>query len=170
VALESVAGDPAHAVVVMGEFAGVASPASAFTPIVGAEVRIPAGSRVRLPLHPEWEYAIVGVSGDLRVATDADTAETVGDMQLLYLGIHRDGVDVVSDTGTTLFLLGGEPFEDEIVMWWNFVGRSHEEIVAAREEWEAGSARFGHVVGHGAERVPAPPLPGVRLRRRARRL
>lgn len=169
-ALPAGSGDPAEVVVVMGEFAGAASPASAFTPIVGAEVRVPAGSRVRLPLHPEWEYAVVGVDGDIRVATDAATTRTVGDLQLLYLGIARDGIEVHSETGATLFLLGGEPFEDEIVMWWNFVGRSHEEIVTAREEWETGAARFGHVVGHGDERVPAPPLPGVRLRRRARRL
>jgi redox-sensitive bicupin YhaK (pirin superfamily) len=163
-------GGPAEAVVVMGEFDGVASPASAYTPIVGAEIRVPAGSRVRLPLHPEWEYAVVGVEGDLHVATDADTDTSVGDLQLLYLGIQRDEIEVHSPTGATLFLLGGEPFEDEIVMWWNFVGRSHDEIVSARDEWESGSPRFGHVVGHGDERVPAPPLPGVRLRRRARRL
>jgi redox-sensitive bicupin YhaK (pirin superfamily) len=168
--LPAVSGAAAEAVVVMGEFAGVVSPASAFTPIVGAEVRVAAGSSVRLPLHPDWEYAIVGVEGDLRVAADADADASVGDMQLLYLGIHRDGIEVRSDAGATLFLVGGEPFEDEIVMWWNFVGRSHEEIVAARDEWEAGSDRFGHVVGHGDERVPAPPLPGVRLRRRTRRL
>jgi hypothetical protein len=55
-------------------------------------------------------------------------------------------------------------------MWWNFVGRSHEEVVDAREAWEAGASRFGHVVGHGQERVPAPPLPGVRLTRRRRRI
>jgi hypothetical protein len=65
-------------------------------------------------------------------------------------------------------LLGGEPFPDELVMWWNFVGRSHEEIAAARADWENGD-RFGHIPGHGNERVPAPELPGVRLRPRSRR-
>ena len=69
-----------------------------------------------------------------------------------------------------VFLLGGAPFEDEIVMWWNFVGRSHDEIVDARDAWETGDARFGHVVDHGPERVPAPPLPAVRLTRRRRRV
>ena len=68
------------------------------------------------------------------------------------------------------FLLGGEPFEADIVMWWNFVGRSHDEIVEAREAWEAGSERFGHVIDHGDERVPAPPMPGVRLTQRRRRV
>ena len=66
-------------------------------------------------------------------------------------------------------LIGGEPLGEPIVMWWNFVGRSHDEIVEARDAWEAGSARFGHVVDHGDERVPAPPLPAVRLTPRRRR-
>jgi hypothetical protein len=69
-----------------------------------------------------------------------------------------------------VFVLGGEPFEDDIVMWWNFVGRSHDEIAEARDAWEAGTERFGHVVGHGDERIPAPPLPGVRLTQRRRRV
>jgi hypothetical protein len=54
-------------------------------------------------------------------------------------------------------------------MWWNFVGRTHEEIVEARDAWEASAARFGRVIDHGDERVPAPPLPAVRLTRRRRR-
>ncbi len=160
----------ARATVVMGELGGVRSPATAHTPIVGAEVRLPAGSRIRLPLHPEWEYAVVGVAGAPRVHTDPDAATEVASMQLLYLGVGRDGIELSAETDTTLFLLGGAPFEDEIVMWWNFVGRDHDEIAAARADWEAGAARFAPVVDHGPERVPAPPLPNVRLTRRHRRI
>ncbi|MGC5172311.1 pirin family protein [Microbacterium sp. DT81.1] len=160
----------AHAVVVMGEFAGVVSPASAYTPIVGAEVRVSPGTRVRLPLKPEWEYALLAVDGD--ISADADAAASalswqIGD--LLYLGISRDHIDVTSASGATVFVLGGEPFPDEIVMWWNFVGRDHDEIVEAREEWEGSSERFGQVIDHGDERIPAPPLPAVRLTPRRRR-
>jgi len=54
-------------------------------------------------------------------------------------------------------------------MWWNFVGRSHDEIVEAREAWEAQAPRFGAVIDHGPERIPAPPLPAVRLTPRKRR-
>ncbi|MFT4210777.1 MAG: pirin family protein [Microbacterium sp.] len=161
-------GADAAATVVMGSFAGVASPASAYTPIVGAEVRVPAGTSVELPLEPAWEHAVVGVAGDVTV--DADGPRAVAPLELLYLGAGRAGVTVQAASAATLFLLGGAPFEDEIVMWWNFVGRTHEEIVAARQDWEAGAARFGHVVGHGAERIPAPPLPHVRLTGRRRRL
>jgi redox-sensitive bicupin YhaK (pirin superfamily) len=183
------------ATVVIGELAGVTSPASAFTPLVGAEVAIAPGAMARIPLRRDWEYALVGVFGDTLVDTRSDASSrtdasngtdapsgtdpaasdsSLAPQQLLYLGSDRDHVDVTTRGGSahdtaTLFLIGGEPFEDDIVMWWNFVGRAHDEIVEARDAWEAGAARFGHVVGHGEERVPAPPLPAVRLTPRRRR-
>lgn len=177
-------GAPAgSATVVMGELAGTVSPASAFTPLVGAEIAVPAGSTARIPLRHDWEYALVGAFGtacvdtapiDTRTDASARTpagphAAPLGPHELLYLGIHRDHIDVTAQESATLFLIGGEPFESDLVMWWNFVGRSHDEIVEARDAWEAGSARFGHVVDHGDERVPAPPLPAVRLTPRRRR-
>jgi redox-sensitive bicupin YhaK (pirin superfamily) len=185
-------GAPGEAIVVMGTLGGVDSPATAYTPIVGAELHIPAGSRVRIPLDPAWEHALVGVEGiaDVHAAvpptlqtagTDAaglpggngstgDGAIELDRRHLLYLGTHRESIEVTAPEGATLFLLGGEPFEDDIVMWWNFVGRSHDEIVDAREQWEARSERFGHVIDHGDERIPAPPMPAVRLTRRRRRV
>ena len=165
VELEAITGEPGGATVVMGELAGVSSPASTYTPIVGAELRIPAGSSVRVPLNPAWEHALIAVDGEAAVASTALDAA-----HLLYLGLQRDDVVIESASGATLFLLGGEPFEDDIVMWWNFVGRSHEEIVEAREAWESGAERFGRVVDHGDERIPAPPMPAVRLTRRRRRV
>ena len=170
ISLPSASGPPGEATVVLGMLGGTQSPAAVYTPIVGAELRFPAGSRVRVPLETAWEYALVGVEGDVSVITAPASHVRVDSAHLLYLGVNRDEVEVTSESGATLFLLGGEPFEDDIVMWWNFVGRSHEEIVEAREAWEAASARFGHVVGHGDERIPAPPLPAVRLTRRLRRV
>lgn len=171
--LPGAAGPPGVATVVLGELAGVVSPATVHTPIVGTEIRIPAGGRVEIPLRAEWEYAIVGVEATARVRTGIPSADATVDVDrahLLYLGTGRDTVAVTADQDTLVFLLGGEPFEDEIVMWWNFVGRTHEEIVDARDAWETDAARFGHVIDHGDERVPAPPLPGVRLTRRRRRI
>ena len=163
-------GTDADATVVLGEFAGVASPATVHTPIIGAEIVVPAGSRVRLPLRQEWEHALMLVEGDVVVAEHPMPRN-----ELLYLGDSRDEVEVSSTEGALLFLLGGEPFEDDIVMWWNFAGRTHDEIAAAREDWEAESSagaeptRFGAVDGH-AVRIPAPPLPDVRLMPRGRRI
>lgn len=170
VALEALDGPAGEATVVLGAFGGAVSPASVYTPIVGAELRLPAGARVRVPLDPEWEYALVGIEGDATVVGVGASSVPLDDGHLLYLGVSRDHVEVTSVSGATLFLLGGEPFEDDIVMWWNFVARSHEEIVQAREDWEAQSDRFGQVVDHGDERIPAPPMPAVRLTRRRRRI
>ena len=155
--------------VVLGTYGDTTSPATAHTPIVGAEVRIAAGATVRLPLDPHWEHALLGVHGAAEVEASTEPVR-VENGALLYLGIEREYVDVHSEHGATLFLLGGEPFAEEIVMWWNFVARTHEEIVEAREDWERGAPRFGHVIGHGPERIPAPPMPGVRLTTRRRRL
>lgn len=162
-------GGGATAAVVVGSFAGVDSPAKMYTPIVGAEIVIPAGARVTLPLNPAWEHALVGIADIPTVVTDAAEPVALAPQALLYLGVGRTGIEVVAQHDTTVFLIGGEPFEADIVMWWNFVGRSHDEIAEARDAWEAGADRFGHVVGHGDERVPAPPLPGVRLTQRRRR-
>jgi len=162
-------GSDAHVTVVMGSFAGMDSPATAHTPIVGAEIRLEAGTTVSLPLDPAWEHGLLLVTGDAGVSGDlAQTALTADDV--LFLGDSRETVTVSSDSGALLFLLGGEPFEQDLVMWWNFAARSHEEIAQAREDWEAGSDRFGHVIGHGDERIPAPPIPPVRLMPRRRRI
>ena len=157
-------GADAAATVVLGEFAGTRSPATVHTPIVGAEIRLPAGTTVTLPLEEAWEHAVFLVEGDAQVESHA-----LDENGMLYLGDSRDGVKVHSERGALLFLIGGEPFEDDIVMWWNFAARTHDEIAAARADWEAASARFGEVAGHD-ERIPAPPLPPVRLMPRSRKI
>ncbi|MER6089804.1 pirin-like C-terminal cupin domain-containing protein, partial [Streptomyces bluensis] len=58
-------------------------------------------------------------------------------------------------------LLGGTPFEEDIVMWWNFIGRSHEDIAKARDDWQNSSDRFGAVEGYPGDRLPAPALPNA---------
>ncbi|HEY5031194.1 MAG TPA: pirin-like C-terminal cupin domain-containing protein, partial [Actinomycetes bacterium] len=87
---------------------------------------------------------------------------------LLYLGGGRTELAFATTRDAELLLLGGTPFEEELLMWWNFVGRSHEEIVADRADWEAGQ-RFGVVHGYPGDVLPAPALPTTRLRARPRR-
>ncbi len=165
VTLPAQEGPDATVTVVLGEFAGVRSPASAFTPIVGAEIRLDAGARVEVPLTAAWEHAIMLVEGEVRVA---GVPVEPGRMQ--FLGDSRDVVEVRSSQRALLFLLGGAPFDEDLVMWWNFAARSHEEIERAREDWEAARPRFGRVSGHGEVRIPAPPIPHVRLKPRHRRI
>lgn len=87
----------------------------------------------------------------------------LGPGAMLYLGTRPDDLHLRSDGGAHLILLGGVPFEEEIVMWWTFVARDNDEIIAARAAWTDGPT-FGDVDGFDGYRLPAPPLPGGRLR------
>jgi quercetin 2,3-dioxygenase len=151
------------ATVVLGELAGHVSPATTYTPIVGADVGLGPRADTFLPLDPDFEHAMLGLSGSPEV-----DGVPVAQGTLLYLGTGRRDVALsAGDDGGRFMLLGGTPFEEELLMWWNFVGRSHDEIVQAREDWESGD-RFGTVVGYPGDRLPAPPLPGTPLRPRPR--
>jgi redox-sensitive bicupin YhaK (pirin superfamily) len=146
------------ATVIMGSVDGAASPARGHHPIVGADLHLPAGARASLPLESEFEHAVLVMDGHAEV----DGAE-LKPGAMIYLGCGRRDLAVSSDAGARLLLLGGAPFEEQIVMWWNFVARSHEEIVAARAGWESADAAFGSVEGAGA-RLAAPPIPPVTLK------
>jgi quercetin 2,3-dioxygenase len=155
--------DGLTATVLMGSLGGATSPGTAHTPLVGVDLDLAAGADVELPLEPDFEYALLASSGE---ATVEDAPLDRGAM--LYLGTGRRAVRLRAAEAARLLLLGGEPFEERIVMWWNFVGRTGEEIAEYAERWNAEDERFGAVVGYDGERLPAPPLPPVSLKARGR--
>ncbi len=154
--------------VLTGSLAGHESSAPTFTPLVGAEVRLAAGASVVLPLESGFEHAVLAVDGDVLVE-----GTTVERHRLAYLAPGARELRLSVERETTLMLLGGEPFEEQLVMWWNFIGRSHEEIVEQREDWNGSGVdhvpeRFGQVRGFGEPRLLAPPMPTTRLKARGR--
>jgi quercetin 2,3-dioxygenase len=147
--------------VLIGELEGVRSSAQSSTPLLGADLAIAPGGVVQLEVETTFEHGIFVVQGEL-------TAEStrVRIDQLIYLGAARRSIVLRSDQGCRAILLGGEPFDEQIVMWWNFVGRSHEEIVAFRNEWERRDMRFPPVVDRTEKVMEAPAMPTVRLKPR----
>ncbi|WP_340562387.1 pirin family protein [Streptomyces sp. GSL17-111] len=160
--LPTVRDGAATVTVVVGELAGARSPARVHSPLLGAEVSFDAPGILRLPVDPAFETGALILSGR---ATVAGTELAPG--ALLHLGQGRTEVTVEVTEPARIFLLGGTPFEEPLVMWWNFVGRTHEEIVRARDDWEAGG-RFGTVEHCADAPLPAPALPTVRLKPRSR--
>lgn len=154
--------DGATVTVIIGELAGRRSPAKTYTPLLGAEVLLEAGAGIRLPVPDRFETAVLAVAGEPEVDGVAVPAGA-----LLYLGCGRPDVSIRSGQPARVMLLGGEPCDEQIVMWWNFVGRTHEDIVAAREEWMSGSG-FGMVTGYDGDRLPAPAMPTTPLQPRGR--
>jgi quercetin 2,3-dioxygenase len=153
----------ASVTVVVGEHAGERSPARVFSPLVGLEVAVPAGEVATLPLRPDFEYGVLAVDGP---ASAGGVRIEPGLMAHLPPGLSSLQLSPASGPGGTgrFFIVGGEPFTERLVMWWNFVARTGEEIARFRAGWEAG--RFGEVRGYPGGRLAAPPLPGVPLRPR----
>jgi redox-sensitive bicupin YhaK (pirin superfamily) len=147
------------ATVLMGTLGDASSPAETHTPLVGAELSGTAGV---VPLRPDFEYAVLVMDGAATIE-----GHDLKPGPLLYLGQGLTSLHIEASEPARMLLLGGEPFEEQLVMWWNFVGRTHEEIVAARAEWESGSA-FGEVHGYAGPPIPAPPMPITRLLPRGR--
>ncbi|MFD5792071.1 pirin family protein [Streptomyces diastatochromogenes] len=148
--------DGADIRVFLGSLAGDTSPVRTFTPLLGAELVLDARSTTTLPVAAGFEYGLLVDLGEVRMA-----GTLLRPAELGYIGTGHDTLTLAneSDAPARVVLLGGTPFEEQIVMWWNFIGRSHEDIVEAREAWENASDRFGSVDGYEGDRLPAPALP-----------
>ncbi len=142
--------------VFIGELGAAKSTAVVHSPLVGAEFEIDGSSQLKL--KPEWEYGILPVRGELEI-----DGQHIEPGQLLYMSVGGETITMKGNHVRGL-LIGGEPFPEPIVMWWNFIGRSHEEIVAMRERWNARSyPKFEDEVGGW---LPAPELPAATLKSR----
>ena len=164
----ALADDAGTARVFLGSLADVAeSPVHTYTPLLGAQLDLAPDAKVTLRLDPTFEHGVLLDTG--AVSVDGEPLE-FGDLVCQDEGPDSLVLQAGPD-GARIILLGGEPFEEEIIMWWNFVGRTHDEIEQFREQWQAQAERFGEVEGYEGEtlRIPAPKLPGVRLRPRNRR-
>jgi redox-sensitive bicupin YhaK (pirin superfamily) len=149
--------------VLMGSFGGATSPGRAYTPLVGVDLDLAPGADVEVPLEPDFEYAVLASSGSAAIE---DAPLEHGSM--LYLGTGRRTLRLRSAEPTRLLLLGGEPFDERIVMWWNFIGRDHDEVVAFRAQWEAlleqeDDDRFRLPADDPRDALHAPALPNARM-------
>jgi quercetin 2,3-dioxygenase len=145
--------------VLVGSLGGARSPALTFSEIVGVELAAGRDALGSIPLAAAHEHVIFVAAGAAEVA---GTVLRPG--QLMYLSTGRDQVTVSAPAGSRLFLLGGIPLGERLLMWWNLVARTPDEIEAAVAGWREG--RFGAVADYDGEPLAAPPLDAVRLRGR----
>ncbi|GAA4548053.1 pirin family protein [Amycolatopsis samaneae] len=158
----------ARVLVFLGSLLGSTSPVRTHSPLLGAEITLRAGQELRLDVDPAFEHGVLVDTGEVRCA-----GVTAGPGHLAYQPPGGARLDLVAaaDRGARVLLLGGEPLGERIVMWWNFIGRSHEDIAAYREQWQReradrGGTRFGAFPDQWAATLAAPELPNARLRTR----
>ena len=123
-----------------------------FSEILGTELLVHPGQTITIELQHPFEHAVLLLEGN-----GALEKQPLAQNTLHYLGPCRDRLEITSQTGCKLLLIGGPPFPSKILMWWNFVARSPEEIRQARSDWEA-HRRFGEVKGSSLKRLSSPDL------------
>ena len=152
--------------VFLGSLADQRSPVPTFTPLVGAQLDLPAGGRVELALDRDFEHGLLIDDGDLTV--DGETAPADA-LAFLPVGTRRISLRARSDARA--LLIGGRPLGEPVIMWWNFIGRTHDEVVRFRRQWQehvedgVDDGPFG-AIPQGLAPLPAPVMPNVRLRER----
>ncbi|MFI5506078.1 pirin family protein [Mycobacterium sp. NPDC051804] len=151
--------------VFLGELADARSPVHTFTPLLGAQLDLNPGADLALDVDRGFEHGVLLDQGSVDVA---GATLDVADLAFQAAGCEQLSIVNRGDGPARLLLLGGTPFPEQLVMWWNFVGRSHDDIAAYRQQWQDHDDRFGSVAGYNGAttRLPAPPLPHATLRPR----
>jgi hypothetical protein len=143
--------------VLAGSAFGHVSPAEVYSPLVGLDLAAAGRAALTVPLSASFEHAALALSGAASVAGEALAPGT-----LLYFAPGREELALRTESAARILLIGGTPFGEQILVWWNFVARTREEIAAATRDWNAG--RFGAVRGSPSPPLAAPDIAGLNLR------
>jgi redox-sensitive bicupin YhaK (pirin superfamily) len=135
-----------------GALLGLQSTAPYFSELLGADLQLHARRTLAIPLAPAFEHAVLVLDGDCAI-----DGQAIEPRMLYYLGTMRTAADFSSREGARVLLIGGPPFPEAILMWWNFVARTQEEIAQAAAAWER-REHFGEVPAYRGPRLSAPSL------------
>jgi redox-sensitive bicupin YhaK (pirin superfamily) len=141
--------DASTLTVLAGSVQDATSPARQDSPLVGVDAVVRPGISV-WPLAADFEHALVVLSGEVAVEGRPVRAD-----RFAYLGLGRTEVVIDAVQPARVLLLGGVPFGEPILMWWNFVARTRDELDSAYRQWESGDPRFGRLRSP-LPRIPAP--------------
>lgn len=142
-----------RALVAIGETLDVRSPAAVHSPLLLAELEIPGALQVVWPLRPDFEHGVVVVDGGASV-DGIDAAPGA----LVDVPRGRAEVTIATTGPARLVLLGGAPFDEPLILAWNWVVRTADEALAVRERWERGEGYGDLSVFGDRPRIPAPSV------------
>jgi redox-sensitive bicupin YhaK (pirin superfamily) len=154
-----------HATVFIGGYAEAESTAHTDTPLLGIDADLRTGTST-WPLRSDFEYAVYVIAGEV-VIRQGSMSIPAREGQLVDLRTHAGEMSLDVAQSAHVLILGGEPLGEPLYMWWNFVGRSREEMAQAAQDWAgyvdtgarstADTERFARVMSH-LDPIPAPAL------------
>lgn len=142
--------DNLHINLLAGEFINAVSPVKVYSPLIGLEINAKKDTACYLPLNPNFEHGILPLIGNIEVANESVDIDT-----LLYLPAGLSKIAVRLKERSRVLIIGGEPFKEDILIWWNFVARTKDEMIKAAAAWNNHTA-FGEVEGYPGERLTPP--------------
>ena len=140
--------------VLVGEFLQTKSPVKVHSELLGVDLTAKESTTTRIQLNPKYEYGFLALEGTATIH-----GHELDDNNLVVLEPGLTEIEVQLHAGSRLLLLGGEPFESPILLWWNFVGRIQDELELAREQWVNQDERFGTIPDYDGPRLEAPVFP-----------
>lgn len=147
----------------VGEFGPQTSPVQVFSPLLAIDFACTAAASGTLPLRSDFEHGVLVLEGEIRLDVPGSAPQTLEAGMLFYLPPGHAELGIGSAASGRFLLIGGAPFEEDVLLWWNFVARSEGEIEAATSAWNSPDRRadaFGEVQGYRGDPLPAPAVPG----------
>jgi hypothetical protein len=138
--------------ILAGDFLNLVSPVKVYSPLVALELIAMKDTTTHLPLNPHFEYGILPLIGSIEIANENIDIDT-----LLYLPYGKPNTPVSVQEGSRILIIGGQPFQEDILIWWNFVARTKEEMIEAANAWDNHTA-FGEVKGYAGKELTPPSL------------
>jgi redox-sensitive bicupin YhaK (pirin superfamily) len=134
-------------VLVAGSAYGKTAPVKVHSDLFMLELKNKEQASFSLNGNAQGEVGICVVKGSVKACN-----ETIEAGNMLVSKVE-DACDIIINENSHLLLFGGEPFEEERYINWNFVATSEERINEAREMWKNG--RF-EMMPDGGNVVPLP--------------
>lgn len=133
------------------------APTIQYSKMVGIDVYFLEDGEVTLNLELGFEYGILVTEGQI------ESEGKICEQDQLFRFYDSDvannkSIKLVAKKGTRVMFIGGEPLNNQVLLWWNFVADNKEEIEQSVIDWNNGHKRFGSV-DSDMKRLPAPELP-----------
>lgn len=136
---------------IAGEAFGKKSPVPVHSPLFFIEIKTKEKTKISIGNELFGEAAMYVLDGTVNIE-----GNDYGSKQLL-IAKNATLCEFEIDENTTVYIFGGEPFEEERFIFWNFVNSDKEVIEQAKINWnDQNHDAFPLVPGDDEEFVPLP--------------